>query len=148
MITSISTLESALVSYLTPLLPWAASVTGASDPRHADEEQYGILGKFVAVPAVVVSCGDSSQGDTVTIPVYRVSVTVSVRHSELRSLISTHKAHAEAVGALLWDISAMTTALEGSLIVSSYFVTGEAFTRNNRALETTFTLSITISGKE
>lgn len=148
MTTALSTLESALAAYLTPLLPWAASVSGASDPRHADEEQYGILGAYTAVPAVIVAVGDPSQGEAVALPVYQVSTTVTVRHSELQSLVSTHKTHAEAVGALLWDLSAMTTALGASLIVSSYFVTGEAFTRNNRALETVFTLSITISGKE
>ena len=54
-------LEAALIAYLTPLCQFAESVTGMSDRAHADEEQYGVLGEYVAVPAVIARTRAASQ---------------------------------------------------------------------------------------
>lgn len=148
MTTAISTLESELVAYLSAAgLTWAASITGASDPRHADEEQYGILGAYTAVPAVIVQC-DDAPAESEQVPVYRVPVTVTVRSSTLRSLVATHRTRAEAVAAAMFSEAAVNTALSDSLIVSAINPTGESFTRNGRALETRLSFTFTISGKE
>jgi len=148
MISCISTLESALVSHLGDgRLPFAASVTGASDPRHADEDQYGILGKYVQLPAVVVECsGDDASGGGA--PIINSTARITVRHSLERWTVASHKADSETVAAQLWDYAAMAEAIGASLTVSSIRFGGEEFTRDGRALETVFTLNLIIGGKE
>lgn len=142
-------LESALVAYLTPICTFAASVTGNSDPRHADEEQYGILGAYAAVPAVIVNVGPGEQ-EIETTPVLRFNVVVTVRSSTLRSLVATHNTNSTTVADAMWDESTVMTELNESetIIVSSIHAAGETFTREGRKLETTFNFSIVASSKD
>ena len=142
-------LEAALVAYLTPLCPFAESVTGASDRRHADEDQYGILGQYVAVPAVTVSVPGGSNTMN-TVPVIETEVMVTVRHSAERSTPATHKADSVTVSDALWTVADLNTAIGDTdgITLSQIYSTGETFTREGRKLETTFTFNAIISSKE
>ncbi len=95
-------LEAALIAYLTPLCPFAESVTGMSDRAHADEDQYGVLGEYVSVPAVIVSV-EGGENEVPTVPVINAAVTVTVRSSSEQSTVATHNANAITVCDALWD---------------------------------------------
>lgn len=143
-------LESALVAHLGDgRLPFAAVVVGGSDPRVTDEETYSVLGQHVPLPAVVVTVQDGPLVDP-NAPVYQPTVRVTVRHSDLRSTVATHKAAAVLVAETLWNISELSAAIDASpvLTLTSVFPAGEEFTKSGRALETTFSLNFIISGKD
>jgi len=142
-------LEAALVAYLTPLCPFAESVTGMSNRAHADEDQYGILGEYVAVPAVIVSV-EGGDNETPTVPVINAAATVTVRSSSERSLVSTHNANAVTVSEGMLDACEIYESVGAypGLTLSEIYPEGQRFTREGRKLETVFNFKITISSKE
>lgn len=141
--------ESVLVDYLTPLLGFAASVTGASDRAHEDEDNLGPLGEFVPVPAVIVEVGDMP---TVleTNPVYQGEVTVTVRHSTERSTALSHSIDANLASDALWEEADIFAAFQENqyLQLSGINHTSTQFTREGRKLETKIVFTIQISSKE
>ncbi len=141
--------EQALIDYLTPLFPWAACIIGASDKRNADEDQYGIIGEYVPLPAIVVSVGQLSVEAT-TAPVFHGQVTVTVRSSSELTTVDTHRRNTSKVSDALWDQEALFNSIDETqhLTLSSIFSTGEEFTREGRKLESRFTFDIIISGKD
>ena len=142
-------LESALVAYLTPLCPFASSVTGMSNRSHADEDQYGILGEYVAVPAVIVSV-EGGENEMPTVPVINAAVTITVRSSTERSLVATHNANAITVSDAMWDEAALHSFVSSrpGLTLSGIFSERQRFTREGRKLKTSFPFKVTISSKE
>lgn len=142
-------LEAALVAYLTPLCPFAESVTGMSDRSHADEDQYGILGEYVAVPAVIVSV-EGGENEMPTVPVINAAVAVTVRSSSEQSLVATHKANAVTVSDAMLDAAEIYESVGEypGLTLSEIYPEGQRFTREGRKLETVFNFKITISSKE
>ena len=142
-------LEAALVAYLTPLCNFAGSVTGMSNRAHADEDQYGILGEYVAVPAVIVSV-DGGENEMPTVPLINAAVTVTVCSSSEQSTVATHNANAITVSDALWDVAALHASVSAypGLTLSEIYPEGQRFTREGRKLETIFPFKVTISSKE
>lgn len=142
-------LEAALIAYLTPLCPFAESVTGMSDRAHADEDQYGVLGEYVSVPAVIVSV-EGGENEVPTVPVINAAVTVTVRSSSEQSTVATHNANAITVCDALWDAAELHASVSEypGLTLSEIYPEGQRFTREGRKLETIFPFRITISSKE
>lgn len=142
-------LEAVLVAYLTPLCTFAASVTGMSSRAHADEDQYGILGEYVAVPAVIVSV-EGGENEMPTVPVINAAVTITVRSSTEQSTVATHNANAITVSDAMLDEVELYEAISNypGLTLSAIYPEGQRFTREGRKLETSFPFKITISSKE
>jgi len=143
-------LESALVAHLGDgRLPFAASVVGASNPRVTDEEQYGILGQYVAVPAVIVTAEGNGLNDP-NAPVMNATATITVRDSSLQVSVATHRSHATTVSDELWDIGLLSDAIGAAdgITLTSVFLGGETFTKPGRAYETAFQLNFIVSGKD
>ncbi len=142
-------LEAALIAYLTPLCQFAESVTGMSDRAHADEDQYGVLGEYVAVPAVIVSV-EGGENEMPTVPVINAAVTITVRSSSEQSLVATHNANAVTVSDAMLDAAEIYESVGEypGLTLSEIYPEGQRFTREGRKLETVFNFRITISSKE
>ena len=142
-------LEAALIAYLTPVCSFAESITGMSDRSHADEDQYGILGEYVAVPAVIVAV-EGGDNEMPTVPLINAAVTVTVRSSSEQSTIATHNANAITVSDALWDVAALNASVSAypGLTLSEIYPEGQRFTREGRKLETIFPFKVTISSKE
>ena len=142
-------LEAALIAYLTPVCSFAESITGMSDRSHADEDQYGILGEYVAVPAVIVAV-EGGDNEMPTVPLINAAVTVTVRSSSEQSTVATHNANAITVSDALWDVAALHDSVADfpGLTLSEIYPAGESFNRTGRKLETVFNFRISISSKE
>jgi len=141
--------ESVIVDYLVPLLGFAASVTGASDRLHEDENSLGPLGAFIEVPAVIVEVGEMP---TVleTNPVYQGEVTVTVRHSTERSTVRSHNTDANLVADALWEEADIYASVSENqyLTLSGINHVSTSFLREGRKLETKIVFNIQISSKE
>ena len=142
-------LEAALIAYLTPVCSFAESITGMSDRSHADEDQYGILGEYVAVPAVIVSV-EGGENESIEAPAINASVTITVRSSTEQSTVATHNANSITVSDALWDEAALHSFVSSrpGLTLSGIFSEAQRFTREGRKLETSFPFKVTISSKE
>lgn len=141
--------ERVLIDYLTPLFPWASCIIGASDRSNVDEDQYGILGEYVTLPAIVVMVQSLSSIDP-TVTGFNGQATVTLRNSAELTTVDTHRRYATALSEALRDQGAIATAFDDTqdLTLSVIFASGESFTREGRKLETVFTLDIIISGKD
>jgi hypothetical protein len=129
----------------------AISSTGIStfvtqdDYRIIDEDADGVLGRHIPVPCAIVSCqlGASELPEN---PCINADVTVLVRHSMEVSTVAVHQAAATAVFDGLFDQAALFAYIgtDGRLVCADVTYGSQSFNRNNRALETSLTLNITV----
>jgi uncharacterized membrane protein len=119
-----------------------------SNRAHADEDQYGILGEYVAVPAVMVEVLDGTQSLPDN-PCVMFGVKVTVRSSSEQSTVATHNLNASTVGDVLWDPAAINEAIDDSakLAISGHNHDGQSFNRTGRALVTEFSMQFEVTSK-
>ena len=127
-------------------ISFAGSVVGQSDYRIADEERDGILGLHLPIPAVIVSCAQSSF-DLLENPCIQADVTVTVRHSQEGDTYAQHLTEAGIVHDGLWDQVALAAAVEADakLVLSDITYGSVGFQRSSRAYESTINFNVTVA---
>jgi len=143
----IPNLVTAIVNYITAQsgIGFAETVTDQSDYRLADEERDGILGQYIPVPAVIVSCGQANF-DLPENPCINADVSVLVRHSIESSTYATHLADVAIVHDGLWDQAALAAHVNTAdgLVFSHVTYSSIGFQRVGRAFESTIIFNITV----
>jgi hypothetical protein len=121
------------------------TVVTQDDYRIVDEDADGVLGRHIPVPCAIVSCQQGA-AELPENPCINADVTVLVRHSMEVSTVAVHQSAATAVFDGLFDQAALFTHIntDGRLVCADVTYGQQSFNRNNRALETSLTLNITV----